>query len=182
MAKLRTEDGVAARCLEYTILCVARVGEARGARWSEIDMDSKTWIVPGTRMKAGEEHKVPLSDRAISILCEMEKLRTSDFVFGGFRDNRPLGDVTLRRMLRKLGVHDATTHGFRSSFRDWAGDETSAAHETIEAALAHSIKNKAEAAYRRKDALEKRRVLMQAWSDYCGPASDKIVSIHQHRA
>jgi integrase len=132
MGRLRAEDGVAARCLEFVILTVARVGEARGARWSEIDMDSKTWIVPAERMKAGEEHRVPLSDRAVSILCEMEKLRTSDFVFGGFRDNRPLGDVTLRRVLHKLGVGDATTHGFRSSFRDWAGDETSAAHDVIE--------------------------------------------------
>jgi integrase len=134
-------------------------------------------------MKAGKEHRVPLSDRAVAIIHKMQELRHSDFVFGGFRDNSPLGDVTVRDVLRRqLGIADASVHGFRSSFRDWAGDETSAAHEVIEAALAHSIKNKAEAAYRRKDALEKRRVLMQAWSDYCGPAADKVTRISQRRA
>ena len=139
-------------------------------------------VIPAERMKTAKEHRVPLSDRAAAILHEMEKLRVSEFVFPGFRRDRPLGDVTVRRVLHNLGIADATIHGFRSSFRDWAGDETSAAHEIIEAALAHTIKNKTEAAYRRKDALEKRRALLAAWADYCGPASDKIVSIRQHRA
>jgi integrase len=179
MARLRATDGVAARALEFTVLTVARVGEVRGATWGEIDMDNQLWVIPARRMKAGNEHRVPLSDRAMSILREMEKLRASEFVFSGFRDNRPLGDVTVRAVLHKLGVADATTHGFRSSFRDWAGDETSAAHDVIEAALAHTIKNKAEAAYRRGTALEKRRALMMAWSDYCGPPTDKIIPIRQ---
>jgi integrase len=180
MARLRAVEGVAARCLEFVVLTVSRVGEARGARWPEIHGD--TWVVPPERMKAGKEHRVPLSDRAMAIVHEMEAFRVSEYVFPGFWNNRPLGDVTVRQVLRNLGIADATTHGFRSSFRDWAGDETSAAHETIEACLAHKIKNKTEAAYRRKDAFTKRQVLLQMWSDYCGPASDKIVSLHQHRA
>src|SRR5262249_51600219 len=109
----------------------------------------------------------------------MEKLRLSDFVFPGFRDNRPLSDVTVRAVLHGLGVTDAVTHGFRSSFRDWAGDETHAAHDVIEAALAHTIKNKAEAAYRRGSALEKRRTLMQAWGNYCGGPTGNVVPIQR---
>ena len=149
MARLRATDGVAPRALEFTILTAARVGEVRGAVWPEINLADRLWIVPPQRMKANKEHTVPLSDRAVIILHEMEALRRSEFVFPGFWNNRPLGDVTVRQVLRKLGVSDACTHGFRSSFRDWAGDETSAAHDVIEAALAHTIKNKAEAAYRR---------------------------------
>ena len=175
MAKLRTMDGPAARCLEFVVLCAARSGEARGARWCEIDMANKIWVVPPERMKAAKQHVVPLSGRCMAILREMAKLRVSDFVFPGFWRDRSLNDATLRAVLRKLGVTDATVHGNRSSFADWAGDETSAAHETIEAALAHTIKNKTEAAYRRKDALEKRRALMEAWSNYCEPKADTIV-------
>ena len=181
MTKLRGMDGVAARALEFTILTAVRVGEARGATWNEVDMDNRLWVVSAARMKAGEEHRVPLSDRVVAILREMEKLRTSDFVFGGFKDNRPLGDVTVRAVLRELGVTDATTHGFRSSFRDWAGDETPAAHDVIEAALAHAIQNKTEAAYRRSDALGKRRALMDAWANYCGPVVDKVVPLRQQK-
>ena len=182
MARLRAEDGVAARCLEFVVLCAARVGEARNATWSKINLAERVWVVPAEHMKAGKEHRVPLSDRAVSILGEMDKLRTSQFVFPGFRDDRPLGDVTLRMVLRKLGVDDATTHGFRSSFSDWSHDTTAFPHEVIEAALAHTIKNKSEAAYRRGTAFEKRRVLLAAWSDYCGPASDKVIPIRQHGA
>jgi integrase len=179
MARLRAVEGVAARCFEFVVLTVARVGEVRGAMWSEIDVSNALWTIPAERMKAGREHRVPLSDRAVAILHEMEAFQVSTYVFPGFWNNRPLGDVTVRQVLRNLGVSDATTHGFRSSFRDWAGDETSAAHDVIEAALAHTLKNKTEAAYRRKTAFEKRRVLMQAWADFCGPASDKVISIHR---
>jgi integrase len=181
MARLRAVDGVAARALEFTILCAARVGEVRGAVWSEIDMENRLWTIPAARMKAGNQHSVPLADRAMVILREMEKLRVSDYVFGGFRDNKPLGDVTIRGVLRALGVNDATTHGFRSSFRDFCGDETSAPHDVIEAALAHAIRNKTEAAYRRGSALEKRRVLMQAWANYC-EATGNVVPIRQNGA
>jgi integrase len=181
MAKLRATEGIAARALEVTILTAARVGEVRGATWSEIDMNNRLWVIPPGRMKAGNEHRVPLSDRAMTILREMEKLRLSDFVFPGFRDNRPLSDVTVRAVLHGLGVTDAVTHGFRSSFRDWAGDETSAPHDVIEAALAHAIKNRTEAAYRRGTALEKRRALMQTWASYCNGA-DNVMPIRQRGA
>jgi integrase len=177
MAKLRATEGIAARALEVTILTAARVGEVRGATWSEIDMDNRVWVIPPGRMKAGKEHRVPLSDRAMTILREMEKLRLSDFVFHGFRDNRPLSDVTVRAVLHGLGVTDAVTHGFRSSFRDWAGDETHAAHDVIEAALAHAIRNKAEAAYRRGSALEKRRELMEAWARYCAQDRADVIAL-----
>lgn len=182
MARLRAVDGIAARCLEFTILTMARVGEARGALWPEINWTDKIWTVPSTRMKAGKEHQVPLSDRAMIILQQMTALRVSEFVFPGSWDNRPLGDATVRDVLRRLGVTDITVHGFRSTARDWAGDETSTPRDVIEAALAHAIPNKTEAAYRRKTALAKRQHLLQMWSDYCGPASDKIVPMHQHRA
>ena len=179
MARLRAIDGVAARCLEFAVLCAARSGEARGATWGEVDFQNAVWVVPASRMKVGKEHMVPLGDRAVTILREMEKGRTSSYVFPGFRQDRALNDATMRAVLRRLGVTDASVHGYRSSFRDWAGDETSAAHDVIEAALAHTIKNKAEAAYRRGTALEKRRALMMAWSDYCGPPTDKIIPIRQ---
>jgi integrase len=158
-------------------LTAARSSEARGAGWSEIDLGNAIWTVPASRMKAGKEHMVPLSDRAVIILRDMQKLRSSSYVFPGFWQDRALNDATLRAVLRKLGAADASVHGFRSSFRDWAGDVSSAAHETIEAALAHSIKNKSEAAYRRGTAFEKRRVLMQAWATYCEPKVDNVVAI-----
>jgi integrase len=176
MERLRAVEGVAARCLEFTILCAARVGEVRGATWTEIDMDDALWIIPADRMKADREHRVPLTDRAMTILDEMQKLRHSDYIFGGFRGNRPLGDVTVRAVLHKLAGPDVSTHGFRSSFRDWAGDETSAPHEVIEASLARTIRNKTEAAYRRGTALEKRRALMQAWANFCA-GTDNVTQL-----
>jgi integrase len=174
--KLRAMDGVAPRALEFVILTAARSGEVRGAKWPEIDLDQKVWTVPGERMKAGEEHRVPLSDRAIRLLLQQRKQRINDFVFPGFREGRPLSDMALMAVLRRLGS-DVTTHGFRSSFRDWAGDCTSHARETVESALAHVIANKVEAAYRRSDALEKRRELMQAWADYCEPKAGNVVAL-----
>ena len=177
MTKLRSINDVAARALEFTILTAARIGEARNARWSEIDMDNKLWAIPPERMKANKEHRVPLSGRAIVILREMEKLRVSDFVFSGFRDHRPLGDNTVRRMLHKLGVDDATTHGFRSSFRDWCGDCTPYPSDVAEAALAHAVGGSVERAYRRGDAFQKRRELMETWAAYCEPKADNVVSI-----
>jgi len=158
------------------ILTAARSGEVRGATWPEIDLDQKVWTVPGERMKAGEEHRVPLSDRAVRILQQQRKQRINDFVFPGFREGRPLSDMALMAVLRRLGSN-VTTHGFRSSFRDWAGDCTSYARETVESALAHVIANKVEAAYRRSDALEKRRELMQAWADYCEPKVGNVVAL-----
>ena len=147
-------QGVAPRALEFAILTAARSGEVLGARWDEIDLPGKVWTVPAARMKAGKEHRVPLSDRAMAILDELHQARTSDFVFPGFKRGRPLSNMALEAVLRRAEV-DVTTHGFRSSFRDWAGDRTAFARDVVEAALAHAIENKTEAAYRRSDALEK---------------------------
>jgi len=143
-----------------------------GARWEEIDQQEKVWTVPAGRMKAGREHRVPLSPRAVAIVEEMQCARLSDFVFSGFKRGQPLSNMALEAVLRRAKV-DVTTHGFRSSFRDWAGDSTAFARHVVEAALAHAIENKTEAAYRRSDALEKRRKLMAAWAAFCGSTKKK---------
>ena len=169
VGRLRAMQGVAARALEFTILTAARSGEVLGARWEEIDLLGKVWSVPAGRMKGGREHRVPLSERAVAILEELHQARTSDFVFPGLERGRPLNNTALHAVLRRAKA-DVTTHGFRSSFRDWAGDRTAFARDVVEAALAHAIENKTEAAYRRSDALEKRRKLMAAWAAYCASA------------
>jgi integrase len=162
MMKLRSRKGVSALCLEFSILTAARVGEATGARWSEIDLGARTWTVPAERMKGSAEHVVPLCDRAMAIL----EATPSDgaIVFQGLRG--AVSDQSLRDVVKALDAN-CTLHGFRSSFRDWAGDETDFPREVAEAALAHTSGNAVEQAYRRGSAIEKRRRLMQAWSDYC---------------
>jgi integrase len=138
-------------------------------RWNEIDLDKKIWTVPAHRMKAGREHRVPLSQRANAILVRLTEQRSGDFVFPGQRRDKSLSNMAMEMMLRRMKIEDATVHGFRSSFRDWAGNETGYPRELIETALAHVIGDKAEQAYRRSDALEKRRSLMEAWAAYCEP-------------
>lgn len=165
MKRLRAADGIAAASVEFTILTAARSGETRGATWSEIEGD--VWVVPKERMKGGREHRVPLVPRALEILKAMKKVRTSTFIFPGFRDDRPLSDMSLSAVLRRLKV-DATVHGFRSSFRDWAGDATDFPRELAEAALAHLVGDETERAYRRGDALKRRRELMDTWALYLG--------------
>ncbi len=170
VGKLRELDGVAARALEFTILTAARTGEVRGARWPEIDTTTRMWVVPARRMKAGREHRVPLTDRMLAILAEMEALKgTEDFVFPGQKRGRPLSDMSMEAVLRRLGAKPNTTHGFRSSFKDWANETTSFPNDLSEAALAHITGDKVERAYRRGDALERRRALMQAWCSFCEP-------------
>jgi integrase len=166
MGRLRAKQGVATRALEFAILTAARSGEVLGARWKEIDFQTKVLTVPPGRTKGGREHRVPLSERAMAILAEFEQARVSDFVFPGLKRGRPLSDMALQGVLRRAKV-DCTVHGFRSSFRDWAGDSTTFARDVVEAALAHAIENKTEAAYRRGTALDKRRKLMAAWATYC---------------
>jgi integrase len=174
---LQLRSATAALALEFTILTAARSGEVLGARWDEFDVERAIWIVPAERMKAAREHRVPLSPRALRIVTEMEDSRTSDFVFPGEKPDRPLSGMSLEMVLRRMKIEGATVHGFRSSFRDWAAECTSFPNEVCEAALAHVIKNKAEAAYRRGDLFEKRRKLMDAWAAYCGtPRTGKIVS------
>jgi integrase len=178
MARLRATDTVAARGLEFAILTAARSGEVYGARWSEFDADGKVWTIPGQRMKAGEPHRVPLSDRAAAIVAERRKVKENDFVFPGIKPNKGLSHVMFAKTLSRLGEDEATPHGFRSSFRDWAGNETPFPREVAEAALAHTVGDKAEQAYRRGDALEKRRALMEAWGSYCEPnAATNVVRL-----
>ena len=138
-------------------------------RWPEIDFDKKIWAVPADRMKAGREHQVPLSPRAVAILRKLEKVKTGEFVFAGQARNKPLSNMAMEMVLRRMKIEDATVHGFRSSFRDWAGNVSNFPREVVETALAHVIGDKAEQAYRRSDALEKRRKLMEAWAQYCEP-------------
>jgi integrase len=167
MAQLRQQDGTAARALEFTILTAARAGESFGATWPEIDLPNKLWVIPSTRMKAGAEHRVPLSGAALAVLDEMRKIRQVELVFEGARAGRPLSHEAMLRVLKAMGRGDLTAHGFRSTFRDWCGDMTNFPREICEAALAHAVGSKVEAAYRRGSALEKRRQLMDAWARYC---------------
>lgn len=170
VARLRALESVSARCLEFAILTAARTREAIGCRWDEIDLSARVWTVPAARMKGKREHRVPLSDRAISILAGLEAIRTTaSYVFPGQRRGQPLSDMAMTMCLRGLRP-GFTVHGFRSTFRDWAGDCTTIQREIIEAALAHVIGDKAEQAYRRGDALERRRELMDAWCRYLDDA------------
>lgn len=175
IGQLRERDAMAALCLEYTILTASRSGEALGAQWAEIDLDKKLWTVPANRMKAAKEHRVPLSGQALAILEELAKAKRGDFVFAGQQATKPLSGMAMEMVLRRMKVEDVTVHGFRSAFRDWAGEETSFQREVAEAALAHTIGDKAEQAYRRGDALEKRRALMDAWANYCEPGQGSNV-------
>lgn len=169
MASLRQRDGMAARCLEFAILTASRSNEARGARWSEVDLTAKVWIVPADRMKAGREHRVPLSGAAVSLLESLPMLDGADLVFPAPRGG-VMSENTLGALIKRMG-YDCTAHGFRSTFRDWCSERTSYPHEIAEMALAHTIKNKAEAAYRRGDLLAKRAHLMADWSRYCSEES-----------
>ncbi len=177
MTDLRGRSAVAARALEFTILTAARSGEMLGAQWDEIDLEKKVWIIPPARMKAGREHRVPLSPRAMEIVKAMRKLGSEGFVFPGPKLKKPLSSMAMAMLLRRMKA-EITVHGFRSTFRDWASETTGFPHEVCEMALAHTIGNKAEAAYRRGDLFDKRRKLMEAWAGYCAKkASAKVVPI-----
>lgn len=175
IASLRDSEGVTARALEFLILTAARSGEVREAQWGELDLKAKVWTVPAYRMKAGREHRVPLSDRAATLLAGM-RLPGSDadaFVFPGARQSKPLSVMAFDMQLRRMDC-DYTVHGFRSAFRDWVGEETSFPREVAEAALAHIVGDEVERAYRRGDALEKRRTLMDAWASHCAGEAVKL--------
>ena len=169
LVSLREQKGIAARALEYSILTAARTGEVIGARWGEIDLLDKTWTLPATRMKAGKEHRVPLSARALAILKEMQPHRHADnaFVFPGAKPGRPLSNMVFLMLLRRIGRGDVTAHGFRSTFRNWAAERTSFPAEVAEMALAHTVSDKTVAAYNRSDLFERRRRLMSAWTTFC---------------
>ncbi len=166
MSRLSKQEGISPRALEFVILTATRSGEVRGAKWDEIDMEEGVWTIPEGRMKAKKEHRVPLSSSALKLLSKLPRIEGSDFVFPPPRGNKPLSDNTLTAVLRRMEV-PVTAHGFRSTFRDWCAEHTEFPSEVAEMALAHTIKNKVEAAYRRGDLFEKRRELMASWAEFC---------------
>jgi integrase len=168
MQRPRQHIGIGARCLEFLILTASRSGEARGARWKEIDLARAVWTVPAERIKGGREHRVPLSEPAMAMLREMAQLGGDDFAFPGLKETSALSDVALRGPVHAAGGAGVTVHGFRSTFRDWCAEATNYPRELAEAALAHVLKDKTEAAYQRGDLLEKRRRLMADWAAFCG--------------
>ena len=171
MKTLRKCEGIGSKALEFAILTAARSGEVRGATWSEIDLQQGIWTIPAERMKAGKEHRVPLSRQALGLLTSLMKIDGCDYVFPSRKNDRSLSDMTLTAVLRRLRRDDITVHGFRSTFRDWASECTSFSREVSEMALAHTIPNAVEAAYRRGDLLLKRQMLMRDWAAYC----DKVL-------
>jgi integrase len=175
MSDLRARQATAALALEFAVLTAARSGEVLGARWDEFDLDRALWTVPAQRMKAGREHRVPLSRRALHIVRALHDNRDGDFVFAGQKEGKPLSMTGLEMVLRRM-INGVTVHGFRSAFRDWAAECTHFTNEVCEAALAHTIGNKVEAAYRRGDLFDKRRKLMEAWAMYCAaPKAGTVV-------
>ena len=166
--RLRLRESFSRLALEFAILTAARSGEVRGATWEELDLEAKLWIIPKARMKASREHVVPLTKPAIRIIARCLELRVADcaLVFPGIRGDTPLSDMTLSKLLKEMN-EPYTVHGFRSAFRDWASEETQHQGEVAEAALAHVVANKTEAAYRRGNLLEKRRELMRDWGRFC---------------
>lgn len=164
--RLRNESGTAARALEFTILTAARTNEVLGAKWEELDLDQKTWTIPAERMKANNTHQVPLAPRAIEILLAMRAQRKSEYVFAGRKPNKPLSNMAMLKVLRKMKIK-TTTHGFRSTFRDWAAEKTNFPREVAEAALAHTLGNKVELAYLRTTLFDRRAKMMNLWSKFC---------------
>ncbi len=184
IAALRAREAVAAYALEFLILTAARSGEVLGATWGEIDLDASIWTVPAVRMKSGREHRVPLSKQAVKLLEAVKPLASDPAknaifaelpVFPGQRRGAALSGMSLAMLLRRMKVN-TTVHGFRSSFRDWAGEASTFPRELAEAALAHTVGDATERAYRRGDALEKRRKLMEAWAGYCEPKAGRVLS------
>ncbi len=177
MAALGQESSLGARALEFAVLTAARTGEVLGATWDEIDTKAKVWTIPAGRMKGGREHRVPLSEPALALLKQLRDIRINEFVFPGLRGH--LSHKTMQLVLRRMERGDLTVHGFRSTFRDWAAERTTFPREVAEMALAHSVGDAVEQAYRRSDMFEKRRKLMDGWAEFCGrPAGGgKIVAM-----
>jgi integrase len=180
MADLREREGAAAGALEFLILTVARTGEVIAARWPEIDFAARMWTVPAARMKGGREHRVPLTSAAMSVLKRVQK-EDKQFLFPGIKAGQGLSNMALLKVLERMGRGDLTAHGFRATFKTWATERTNFPRELVEAALAHVLDDKTEAAYQRGDMLQKRRRLMDAWADFCAkraPAGT-VVSLRQ---
>ena len=173
MADLRREEGIAAQALEFLILTACRTNEVIGACWNEFDLAEKIWTVPAVRMKAGKEHRVPLSPHALTTLKGLHKQAQGEFVFPGQQPGKPLSNMAMLELLKRMKRDALTVHGFRSTFRDWVGETTNYPREVAEAALAHTIKDKAEAAYARGDLFVKRRQMFENWARYLGSRSNK---------
>lgn len=179
MKKIRAKEAISAKALEFTILTAMRTMEVLETPWSEIDLDKRLWTAPAERMKGGLEHKVPLTSRMMEILQEQNALSNTGFIFKGLRKDRPLSNMAMSKILKKITDEKCTVHGMRSSFRDYCGDMTNYPREVAEAAIAHKVGSQAELAYRRGSALEKRRQLMQMWCDYCsGVKTGDVVKLH----
>jgi integrase len=189
MTELRAREGIAARALEFTVSCAARTSEVLGATWGEVDLKDKLWRVPGTRMKMGKDHEVPLSEAAIRILRQMLAGAEADAgtsrdmpVFWGQKPGKPLSQMSMLMTLRRMGRGDLTTHGFRATFRIWAAEQTNFPREVVEHALAHQLKDKVEQAYQRSTLFERRRELMAAWAQFLEiPANADVIPIKRPR-
>ncbi len=181
MDDLRRQEGVAARALEFVILTATRTSETIGARWSEIDLDKGLWAIPADRIKAGKEHRVPLSAPALAIVKQQAKTKEVEFVFPGGKHGKALSTNALLALLKRMKRADLTAHGFRSTFRDWAAEQTNYARDVAEMALAHTIGDKVEAAYRRGDLFDKRQRMMEEWAKFCGTIakSGNVVAINR---
>jgi len=164
---LKKEQGMSALALQVAIHTATRTSETLEATWSELDLENKLWTVPAERMKNKVEHTIPLTEIVLTVLRQAHLFKSSEYVFPGAKPGRPLSNMSMNMLMRRMGVENATVHGFRSSFRDWCGDHTQHPREIAEAALSHKIGNKVEQAYRRRSALEKRRRLMEDWTAYC---------------
>jgi len=165
--QINDHPGVTSYALRFTILTACRTSEVIKAKWHEIDMDGRVWSIPEERMKMKRPHRVPLTDEMMKILRSLELIRSNDYLFPGQKENRPISNISMLVLLKRMNRSDITVHGFRSTFRDWAAETTEFSGDVVEMALAHKIQNDVEAAYRRGDLLEKRRALMVQWNNYC---------------
>jgi len=173
-ADLKTRNAMAAKALMFTSLTGSRTSEALGLRWEEIDFDARLWTCPAVRMKGGEDHRVPLTDEMLAIIEPLQALK-SDYVFEGQKRHKPLSNMSMLMLLRRMQVDGVTVHGFRSSFRDWASEVGNAPREVAEMSLAHTVGSNVERAYARSDLLDKRRALMERWSKYVAGYSSKVI-------
>jgi integrase len=177
MQALQEREGVAAAALQFTILTAARTNEVIGARFDEVDFAAKEWVIPGQRMKSGKPHRVPLSPPALHIIETMKEVSSGPHIFARASRETAISNMAMLQLLKRIGRSDLTVHGFRSSFRDWVAEQTPFPSFVAEAALAHAIAGKVEAAYRRGELMQKRRKLMEAWASYCYRAgSGKVVN------
>ena len=171
---LKARNAMAARALMFTCLTGSRTGEVLGLRWEEIDFQERLWTCPPERMKGGEEHRAPLTDEMLAIVEPLKAMK-SEYVFEGHKRHKPLSNMSMLMLLRRMKVDGVTVHGFRSTFRDWAADVANAPREVAEMSLAHAVGSNVERAYARSDLLEKRRVLMERWSNYVADQTGKVV-------